>query len=705
MMKTKVLIMSIFLVMMGVVNAALPVTGDLVMHLDAGQIVATDGDPVATWADVSGAGNDATQATAGAQPTFVAANPAFNDYATVSFDGTDDYLNLDGSIITVDNFTLFIVGNFDVINDGGQHYFISAQGGSGNDRLRVAHYSWGSGFMTRIGNTGDRNLGPINTDAAVIAVNGTASGWLNGGDKQTVGTNTAGALNPSHFALGCYNDAVTPRDFLTGDLAEVVLYNVILTDEQVAQTNEYLRLKYKPTQAASNPVPTDDGVNVTATLSWDAPEAYTGATYDVYFGTTEPNFNDPAPYGLSNTLATGTLLTTATPVPSPMAYETDYFWVVDTHEPNDIGTILHPGAAWSFTTEVADSPPVVTAGSDWVAWLDSGMVTQTVSGIVDDSGEGDVADTDIVWTIQAYPGGAPATAMQMIDRGSAGTLPAGETDIVLLRDWIGTDTRGTNIAGDPLTLTIGGLASGTYTLTTIHHDMGDQTGTFNIAIDGTTVATGVDITSGTESPITRHVETITSDGLTPIEVVFDLNERPEDPNAFFVMNGLEIEDTSSNVVKIDFGNNEANTSVDYEGYIATHENPDTFGPAYYALGSGYVSITPTWGQKSTFATVTKTNMGLASTADFMTTVDGTYTLRLTAADDTTGGNPIPQVAWDTLDVQVVQDACTAAQMDTANWTGFMNGDINEDCNVNIEDLADLATEWLLSNEAAGSVEL
>jgi hypothetical protein len=35
----------------------------------------------------------------------------------------------------------------------------------------------------------------------------------------------------------------------------------------------------------------------------------------------------------------------------------------------------------------------------------------------------------------------------------------------------------------------------------------------------------------------------------------------------------------------------------------------------------------------------------------------------------------------------------------------MNSDINEDCNVDLEDAADLAAEWLLNNEASGSIEL
>lgn len=51
-----------------------------------------DGDPVATWADSSGNGHDATQSTAAKRPVFRPAFAGFNGHAVVEFDGVDDWL-------------------------------------------------------------------------------------------------------------------------------------------------------------------------------------------------------------------------------------------------------------------------------------------------------------------------------------------------------------------------------------------------------------------------------------------------------------------------------------------------------------------------------------------------------------------------------------------------------------------------------------
>jgi hypothetical protein len=95
--------------------------------------------------------------------------------------------------------------------------------------------------------------------------------------------------------------------------------------------------------------------DVPGAVSWAAPDAYTGATYDVYFGATEPNLNDPAPYGLTQIGTAGQAATSAAPS-LPLLNDTPYYWVVDTYEPNDVGTqvpTFHAGAAWSFTTITA----------------------------------------------------------------------------------------------------------------------------------------------------------------------------------------------------------------------------------------------------------------------------------------------------------------------------------------------------------------
>jgi hypothetical protein len=239
-----------FLILLGILLLTNTASAVLVMHLEGDSLGLADGAAVGTWTDLSGLNNHATQSTATAQPTYVASNAAYNGHATVSFDGTSDYMDLDGTIVTVDSFTLFVVGNLDTT--GINQYFVSGQGGGGNDRLRVAGYSWGDGYMSRIGNTGDGNLGgPQDLSMHVIAVTGTADGWLDLNAKVHIGNNTAGALNPSDFALGCYNDQVGsgPRDFLGGDIAEVILYNHIMSDVDVEAMNASLHAKYVPEPA------------------------------------------------------------------------------------------------------------------------------------------------------------------------------------------------------------------------------------------------------------------------------------------------------------------------------------------------------------------------------------------------------------------------------------------------------------------------
>jgi hypothetical protein len=54
-----------------------------------------------------------------------------------------------------------------------------------------------------------------------------------------------------------------------------------------------------------------------------------------------------------------------------------------------------------------DPDPIAYAGYSYVTWLDNG--TLALAGTVDDSGEGDVIDTDVVWSIKTYPPNSAAT--------------------------------------------------------------------------------------------------------------------------------------------------------------------------------------------------------------------------------------------------------------------------------------------------------
>lgn len=65
----------------------------LKLWLDASQITGlVDGDPVATWSDLSGNGNHATQATGSKKPTIQTVTVNGRTFRVVRTDGVDDYL-------------------------------------------------------------------------------------------------------------------------------------------------------------------------------------------------------------------------------------------------------------------------------------------------------------------------------------------------------------------------------------------------------------------------------------------------------------------------------------------------------------------------------------------------------------------------------------------------------------------------------------
>jgi len=66
--------------------------------------------------------------------------------------------------------------------------------------------------------------------------------------------------------------------------------------------------------------------------------------------------------------------------------------------------------AWltNFLTSTAIDPvPIADAGPSYVTWLGNGILP--LAGAVDDRGEGDVINTDVVWSIKTSPPGSAAT--------------------------------------------------------------------------------------------------------------------------------------------------------------------------------------------------------------------------------------------------------------------------------------------------------
>ena len=106
------------------------------VHLAADHLSATDSDTVKTWNDLSGNGNHATQERDSAQPVYVA--DALAGEPALDFNGEDDVLRLDSEVITLDDFTLFVVARWD------SKYTVMLDGFSPDnditDHLRIANF-------------------------------------------------------------------------------------------------------------------------------------------------------------------------------------------------------------------------------------------------------------------------------------------------------------------------------------------------------------------------------------------------------------------------------------------------------------------------------------------------------------------------------------------------------------------------------------
>ncbi len=196
-------------------------------------------------------------------------------------------------------------------------------------------------------------------------------------------------------------------------------------------------VKPSPSGVINIPITTDaDGVDdANTTLVWDAPTAYTGATYNVYFGK-DPNFNNPAPYGLPQLDNSGdTSATSIDPMPSgDLEYDTTYYWIVDAFEPNDPTPIFHAGMTWEFTT-IPESPLIQT---DPIAQLvdPAAEVTLTVDGL-------NFVDADVTWYHVPQGGTAAAvgSASKTLVIPAAGTSDEGQYYAVATNSG-GTDTSG-----------------------------------------------------------------------------------------------------------------------------------------------------------------------------------------------------------------------------------------------------------------------
>ena len=238
----------------------------------------TNGALVASWIDSSGSGNTATQTTVTPQPSYVSA--AINGRPAVRFNAAESD-NLVFNRPVKDNFAIFCV-------------FRSTQGiGTGTNFYN------GAGLVSgeKNGETNDFGLS-LNANGKLLAGTGspevtiasTGSTFNNGvahvavfkrtkatgllelfADGIAQGTATGGVISltaPASLFLGSHP---VLNNYLSGDIAEVKIYDGIISDADRSAVSSALAFKYGIGPAVAARAPTDFlavAGNLRATLSW-----------------------------------------------------------------------------------------------------------------------------------------------------------------------------------------------------------------------------------------------------------------------------------------------------------------------------------------------------------------------------------------------------------------------------------------------------
>lgn len=217
----------------------------LVVWLAADEITGlSDGDPVATWSDLSGNGNDATEATN--TPTYQ--TNEINSLPIVRFDGINDEMHIaDDATLDVSNITIFSVvklgsgGLAYICNknyDGSSvAYSLRGQADAANGNFAFFNGSWHtSGQTTAIQNDGLFHVVAGRYDGSTLEY------LLDGSvDASSSYSGSLPTTNTQPLYLGMYKNDNAP---CLMDMAEILVYNSALGTTDFNNVQAYLDAKY-----------------------------------------------------------------------------------------------------------------------------------------------------------------------------------------------------------------------------------------------------------------------------------------------------------------------------------------------------------------------------------------------------------------------------------------------------------------------------
>jgi len=192
---------------------------------------------VSTWADQSGnndTARDLQQATSGKRPSQTLIDSAHNNAATISF-GTDKGMRT-GTFTPVDTGEIFIVGNGDGTTPANRTFFDGSAGAQYLFRCTsgtAVEYARLTSVAATVSTTGSPHVYCVEPNAATSKIYQDSITAAASGDP--------GPGAPASLSVG-FNNADTSS--LTGKIAEIIMYDTVLSDGDRTKVMRYLGARY-----------------------------------------------------------------------------------------------------------------------------------------------------------------------------------------------------------------------------------------------------------------------------------------------------------------------------------------------------------------------------------------------------------------------------------------------------------------------------
>jgi hypothetical protein len=229
------------------------------LWLDANSGVTVTGSSVTAWADRSGNANNAAPNAATNRPTLV--NSSVNTMPSLSFDGVDDELRVpDAASLDLTAWHIFLVvkvstqKNYNawlVKGDDASENYEMLSFSDGNLHTPIYNTAAGRTFPSTAGGqvtTTEFNIIEYSYTTGVAAVRG-RNEWKNASNIYNDVENNTPATNAMPVYIG--NEKITSR-YISGNEAEIILYNAPLNAAEEIVVNNYLAAKYNVTLAAND---------------------------------------------------------------------------------------------------------------------------------------------------------------------------------------------------------------------------------------------------------------------------------------------------------------------------------------------------------------------------------------------------------------------------------------------------------------------